>query len=188
MSTPLVPRVQRCCPICGTSYLAAPYRLKHGRQTTCSRACSYQLRAQSGPKSGASRRKPPEHHQAYKWAKDARYRAAHREQLKARVQQYREQHRAELAPKQLMMTHRRRARLQNAPINDLTLAQWREIQAAWHYRCAYCGCQPPRLTQDHVIPLSKGGSHTKSNVVPACRSCNNRKQARLLSPSLQNPL
>jgi len=38
---------QRTCPVCGQSYLADPVRLKHGRQTTCSRQCSYTLRAQT---------------------------------------------------------------------------------------------------------------------------------------------
>ncbi|MDB4875733.1 MAG: hypothetical protein JWM41_2179 [Gemmatimonadetes bacterium] len=28
---------------------------------------------------------------------------------------------------------------------------------------------------DHVIPISRGGSHTRENVVPACRSCNSKK-------------
>jgi len=38
-------QVERECPVCGRSYHADANRLKHGRQTTCSRACSYQLRA-----------------------------------------------------------------------------------------------------------------------------------------------
>jgi hypothetical protein len=37
--------VDRDCPICGKTYTANTTRLKHGRQTTCSRACSYKFRA-----------------------------------------------------------------------------------------------------------------------------------------------
>lgn len=37
--------VKRKCPVCNKAYLADPGRLKHGRQTTCSRTCSYELRA-----------------------------------------------------------------------------------------------------------------------------------------------
>lgn len=37
---------ERNCPVCNKIYLADPKRLKYGRQTTCSRACSYALRAQ----------------------------------------------------------------------------------------------------------------------------------------------
>jgi 5-methylcytosine-specific restriction endonuclease McrA len=70
---------------------------------------------------------------------------------------------------------RRRARKRDAPVNDLTAAEWSQIQAAYGYRCAYCGAKPHELTQDHVVPLSRGGGHTASNVVPACRPCNGRK-------------
>jgi hypothetical protein len=38
---------ERVCPVCGTTYQADPKRLKHGRQTTCSRACSYAFRMQT---------------------------------------------------------------------------------------------------------------------------------------------
>lgn len=38
-------KVQRTCPVCGRVYEADAHRLKWGRQTTCSRACSYELRA-----------------------------------------------------------------------------------------------------------------------------------------------
>jgi 5-methylcytosine-specific restriction endonuclease McrA len=76
----------------------------------------------------------------------------------------------------------RRARKANAPIDDLTPAQWKEIKAAYGYRCVYC---PPdckachkkthKLTQEHITPFSKGGSNTAPNVVPACQPCNSRK-------------
>ena len=72
--------------------------------------------------------------------------------------------------------NRRRARLQSAPARDLTSRQWREIKAAYGNRCAYCN-KRTKLTQDHVVPISKNGSHTVSNVVPACRRCNSRKGA-----------
>jgi 5-methylcytosine-specific restriction endonuclease McrA len=71
----------------------------------------------------------------------------------------------------------RDARMKGAPIRDLTRAEWEAIKAAYDYRCVYCGIRPKRLTMDHIVPLSKGGSHTKSNIVPACKSCNSRKGA-----------
>lgn len=46
--------------------------------------------------------------------------------------------------------------------------------------CQYCGEQPGRqqLTIDHVLPRSRGGSTTWTNVVTACRDCNHRKGGR----------
>jgi 5-methylcytosine-specific restriction endonuclease McrA len=70
-----------------------------------------------------------------------------------------------------------RANKANAPVNDLTPAQWREIKTLFKNRCAYCGAKPKRLTMDHITPLSKGGSHTAANIVPACKKCNSEKHA-----------
>ena len=73
--------------------------------------------------------------------------------------------------------NKRRATLQLALINDLTSQDWQDIKVAFKFCCAYCGRKLQRLTQDHITPLSKGGNHTKSNVVPACQSCNSRKNS-----------
>lgn len=79
---------------------------------------------------------------------------------------------------------RRRARRLSAPINDFTPAQWREMKNAYQNDCVYCGKKTQRLTQDHITPLSKGGSHTASNIVPACKSCNSQK----LTGDVLNPI
>lgn len=46
--------------------------------------------------------------------------------------------------------------------------------------CLYCGEQYPNfmLSRDHVKPLSQGGADTWSNVVTACKRCNNHKAGR----------
>jgi 5-methylcytosine-specific restriction endonuclease McrA len=50
------------------------------------------------------------------------------------------------------------------------------------FSCQYCDRTPVRseLSIDHVVPRSRGGSHTWDNVVAACRPCNVRKRDRLL--------
>ncbi len=53
------------------------------------------------------------------------------------------------------------------------------------YRCQYCGRGNSDLrgrqflTRDHVLPLSRGGDNSWTNVVTACSPCNNRKANRL---------
>ncbi len=42
--------------------------------------------------------------------------------------------------------------------------------------CQYCG--RPAENLDHVLPRSRGGTHTWENVVAACRPCNTRKGDR----------
>ncbi|MCS6844041.1 MAG: HNH endonuclease [Caldilineales bacterium] len=46
--------------------------------------------------------------------------------------------------------------------------------------CQYCGAQPGRheLTVDHVIPASRGGQWTWTNLVTACKACNAAKGNR----------
>ena len=46
------------------------------------------------------------------------------------------------------------------------------------HRCQYCGAAAENI--DHVVPRSRGGTHTWDNVVAACRPCNARKEDRLL--------
>jgi 5-methylcytosine-specific restriction endonuclease McrA len=44
------------------------------------------------------------------------------------------------------------------------------------HRCAYCGA--PATSLDHVIPRSRGGTHSWDNVVAACGRCNHTKADR----------
>ena len=52
------------------------------------------------------------------------------------------------------------------------------------YVCAYCGeafsARRTALTRDHVTPVSRGGENIWSNVVTACRACNEKKADRLV--------
>ena len=47
----------------------------------------------------------------------------------------------------------------------------RSIKYGWGGLCAYCRCNRA-TTVDHLKPKCKGGSSLRSNLVPACRSCN----------------
>lgn len=46
--------------------------------------------------------------------------------------------------------------------------------------CLYCGERflARELSRDHVTPLSRGGADTWTNVVTACKRCNNHKAGR----------
>ena len=46
------------------------------------------------------------------------------------------------------------------------------------YACQYCGRRGERLTVDHIVPRSRGGETTWTNVVAACLRCNLRKGNR----------
>lgn len=63
----------------------------------------------------------------------------------------------------------------------LTASEWENIVRVHGYRCYWCHQKVKSPTQDHVIPLSRGGHHVKENIVPACRPCNSRKHNHLWS-------
>jgi hypothetical protein len=42
--------------------------------------------------------------------------------------------------------------------------------------CCWC-CAEKATTIDHFLPVSRGGTHSPSNLLPACNTCNGRKQA-----------
>lgn len=64
-------------------------------------------------------------------------------------------------------------------------------KSAWWQRqvqpgvCHYCGKHvgTEALTMDHVVPVARGGTSAKGNVVPACDACNKGK--KFLTPAEQ---
>lgn len=101
-------------------------------------------------------------------AYNAAYRKAHPGYYRAYAKAHPEQGRAS--------NSRHKALKRGAAIADFTHAQWIAMQEHFKHCCAYCGKRAKgHLTQDHVTPLRKGGNHTLSNIVPACRSCNSKK-------------
>lgn len=72
----------------------------------------------------------------------------------------------------------RRAGLYRA--SDFQFEDWFLILEVFGHRCAYCLRGDVKLTMDHVIPISKGGEHTSDNIIPACTSCNSKKNNRLI--------
>ena len=63
---------------------------------------------------------------------------------------------------------------------DFTKSEWKEVLGDFNQRCAYCHEAFSTLHQEHMKALSRGGSHTRDNIVPACASCNSRKGTKLL--------
>lgn len=131
-----------------------------------------------------------------------KYREAHREEINIKARERREQdleHYREIGrnsyerhaeerrkysleyyklhpEKSVAATNRRRA-LKLASEGSHTEEEWEELKAFYDYRCLCCGKQEPeiKLTRDHVIPLTQGGSDSIDNVQPLCARCNSKK-------------
>jgi len=60
---------------------------------------------------------------------------------------------------------------------SFTAVEWLALLARHGGACAYCGSNV-LIEIDHRIPLIRGGSNTIDNMLPACRSCNRRKNRK----------
>lgn len=126
-----------------------------------------------------------------------KYHAEHREENKARCKEYNQANKDYIANqrKEHYKTHkeeinersrawskknidrviernqRRRAMEANLE-HSFTKSEWAECKKFFNHCCAYCGKPSKKLQQDHFVALSKGGGYVKSNILPACKSCN----------------
>jgi hypothetical protein len=71
---------------------------------------------------------------------------------------------------------RRYARLK-ANGGSHTKAEVKALLDSQNHKCVYCK-RLVKLTEDHIIPVSKGGRDDISNICMACWRCNHEKRAR----------
>jgi len=64
-----------------------------------------------------------------------------------------------------------------------THEEWEILKKTWNYMCLCCKrCEPEiKLTEDHILPLSKGGRNDIENIQPLCMSCNRIKNAKYIN-------
>ena len=64
------------------------------------------------------------------------------------------------------------------------LNEWSYLKILLGNHCLGCWIVLDRLAQDHIIPISKGGSDYIDNIQPLCKSCNSKKHAKYDVPNL----
>lgn len=74
--------------------------------------------------------------------------------------------------------HRRRAQIQGNG-GSYTSEEWQELCAKYGHICLACH-RKIKLTVDHVIPISRGGTNDIGNLQPLCLRCNLQKSDRIL--------
>lgn len=83
-------------------------------------------------------------------------------------------------PERMRNHNRKRRALKASARGSHTPQQWLEKVAYYGWHCFYCSLilNKSTLTQDHAIPLSKGGTNFTANLLPCCGFCNSAKKDR----------
>lgn len=81
-----------------------------------------------------------------------------------------------------LLARQRRLAKENKVKSNFTREDWKNCKEFFtnqkgNVECAYCNKEMKNATQDHFIPLNKGGNYTPNNILPVCRSCNSQKSA-----------
>lgn len=71
-------------------------------------------------------------------------------------------------------------------IGKHSFLEWELLKAQYNWVCPDCKKQEPKikLSIDHIIPLSKGGSDNIENIQPLCRGCNSKKHTKIIKYEL----
>ncbi len=107
-------------------------------------------------------------------ARKKKYRQETAEKVKDQQKKYREDNLEKVRASERLKQARRRAQKINTQVEDITDKLLNEHWVKNNIdpeRCHYCD-EGLYEHLEHCIPLSRGGTHTKENLVPSCAPCN----------------
>jgi len=170
-------KVCRVCRFCLPVDLFAIHTRATGQRRTECKVCD-------AAKSAAYRQGHPEHRSAYWQANAERSKAIFAAWKVANLERYKVSNKAwrKANPGKLRANTVRRLKHIEFNGGHYTGAEWEALKARYDYCCLMCHRQEPdiKLTFDHVVPVSKGGTNDISNGQPLCQPCNTRKFDQVL--------
>lgn len=186
-------RCPRCCTYKALEEFSCDCHKKDGRQTYCI-ACWKAKRLVTRKRNGETGRQWRKLNREKARASCRRYYRRHREAQLQRMKRWRsvkpdaaykavKSWRSRNKDKTAVYASNRLGRVRGAQGN-FTPAQWKDCCQRYGNKCAYCGLER-KLTVQHIVPVSRGGSNNIDNIAPACRPCNSRIHTKIVYPPLK---
>lgn len=141
---------------------------KDGLRPECN-VCRAKWRAENKETIASRNKAWREKNKDYDNATSAQWRKDNPERYKEQMRNWRKNNKQ----RKRELEHRRRTRKQNNGVCSITPKDMRYLEGP----CAYCG-STENITMDHVVPISRGGTHGIGNLVPCCSNCNSHKLDR----------
>ncbi len=144
------------------------------------RANRKKWKASEGYKKHVERRKNNPKRATYMKAYLGKYHLENQDKLKADYKRRYQVHKAEY----ISRSNVRRALQQKATVNLSSIKAWmKSVMSRSKNTCYYCQREIPKgkLHFDHIVALSKGGSHSVENLCVSCASCNLSKHDKPVS-------
>lgn len=173
------------CRACETATEAAYYRANAKRISLASRLTRRKDQWIAGEKIRTGRWRKQKTNQSYNKSRYAAMTPIERAIDLAEKRDFRRMDYRRNPAKHLAWRHKRMA-LQHSNGGTFTAEEWQALCAKYDHRCLCCGVRR-KLTIDHVIPVTMGGSNDISNLQPLCISCNVRKMQRVIDYRINNP-
>ena len=85
-------------------------------------------------------------------------------------------------PEKVRAARARRRAWKNGATGSFSSTEWLALKEQHGGRCLCCGKAEPevKITPDHVVPLSRGGSNDIINIQPLCLYCNMSKGVKII--------
>ena len=108
-------------------------------------------------------------------AHNQRYYKNNKEQINKNAKDYKKRNRELINT----ISQKRRAAKSSAD-GSFTHNEWIDLCNKHDNKCLACGSRSAKLTIDHVVPLSEGGTNFIDNIQPLCQPCNSSKGTKTI--------
>lgn len=129
-------------------------------------------------KARETKKKDYQKHREKRIAYVNRWTESNQEKVKINKRRYYDKNREVVFKRSAVHIQKRRAWKNNSN-GSFTYNEWEALCNKYENKCLCCK-KSKKLTMDHVVPLSRGGSNNIDNIQPLCLLCNMKKGTKTI--------